>query len=239
MLLKKCKASWSAQTVTAFVGIMSFAGGMAAGLQVRHDHDPWGACVGELSITAEGIRYTSAEKPEHDRQWTWLDIQTVDRRSPERFTILTYEDQRLLLGRDRPWDFTVVEPSSGVLDDALWAVITEHLKRPVIDRMVPRVQPAYEVPVKHLHTLGGCEGVLQFTPNWIIYRTDHPEDQRSWRRDREVLSVLSTGRYDLEVEVYEKEGQDLLHTRRFRFQLKQPLDERFYRELRRALVAEH
>ena len=82
-------------------------------------------------------------------------------------------------------------------------------------------------------TLGGCEGVLRFGKDRITYETDHREDARSWRRDREVVGIWSVNRYDLEVQVYERDGGDLNRTRNFRFQLKEPLDEKYYSQLRR------
>ena len=204
------------------------------GIKVRHDHDPWGSCEGELFVTEEGIEFQS-EKEDHSRKWSWDDIQTVDRLSAGRFTIITYNDQRLLLGRDQPYDFTVLEGEG--LTDVLFEVIKNRFPRTVVDRVVHEVDRIeYEVPVKHLHTFGGCEGILRFGKDVIVYGTDHAKDARSWRRDREVSGIWSTGRYDLEIEVYEKDGGDFLRTRTFRFQLKRPLDENYYTKLRRGFL---
>ena len=57
-------------------------------LQVRHDHDPWGACEGELQITEDGIRYET-DKEEHNREWAWIDIQGFDLHSSETFSVLS------------------------------------------------------------------------------------------------------------------------------------------------------
>ena len=94
------------------IALVGFSGSSLAAeaLHVRHDHDPWGSCTGELTIASDGIRYHSDDKDEHSRDWSWTDIQTVDRLSADRFSILTYQDQKWLLGRDRPWDFTVLDP---------------------------------------------------------------------------------------------------------------------------------
>ena len=46
--------------------------------KVRHDHDPWGKCLGELTVSPSGIRFSSDEE-EHSFNWNWLDIQSVDR----------------------------------------------------------------------------------------------------------------------------------------------------------------
>lgn len=208
----------------------------AGTLHVRHDHDPWGGCTGELAITSDGIRFHSDGKEEHTRDWSWTDIQTVDRLSTDRFSILTYEDQKWLLGRDRPWDFTVLDSGAGGLTDQLFALIRQNESRPLVDRVPRQIEADYQVPVKHLHTFGGCEGVLEFSRDWIVYKTDHKEDARSWRRDKEVASIWSTGPFDLELEVYEKNGEDLLRTRRYRFELKQPLNQTYYNRLKRELI---
>jgi len=203
-------------------------------LKVRHDHDPFGGCEGELLITEAGVTYET-EKEKHRRTWEWTDIQTVDRYSPEKFTILTYADQGILLGRDQPFDFTVVEGRG--LDDQVFTMISEKLRRPIVDR-VPKNPGTieYEVPVKHLHTFGGCEGILRFGSDLITYETDHIRDARTWRRDREVAGVWSINQYELEIQVFEREAGDFLRTRNFRFQLKVPLDESYYMELRRGLL---
>jgi hypothetical protein len=215
--------------------VLFFMSGYASTIQVRHDHDPSGSCKGELSITAEGIQYET-EKEKHRRVWKWTDIQTVDRKSTMEFTVLTYADQKLLLGRDQPYDFTVVEGEG--LTESAFELIEQSLPRPVVDRIPGKPTAVeYEVPVKHLHTFGGCEGVLRFGSELVVYETDHAKDSRTWRRNREVAGIWSTGPYDLELEVYEREGGDLLRTRRFRFQLKEPLNSDFYYSLRRQLVA--
>ena len=209
--------------------------GLGQRIKVRHDHDPWGGCEGELVITDSGIEYRS-EKEKHNRNWSWTDMQTLDRFSPQRFTILTYADQEIFLGRDQPFDFTVLGGEG--LDDQVFAFLVEKLPRPVVDRNPAEEEAVeYEVPVKHLHTWGGCEGVLRFSKERINYQTDHKKDARSWRRDREVVGVWSVNRFDLEIQVYEREGEDFNRTRNFRFQLKQPLDEIYYSQLRREFLA--
>ena len=208
--------------------------GFGQTLQVRHDHDPWGGCEGELVISDLGIEYKT-EKEKHSRNWAWADIQTVDRYSPHKFTVLTYADQTILLGRDQPFDFTVLEGDD--LDDETFAVILQNLPRPVVDRAPKEAKTiVYEVPVKHLHTFGGCEGTLRFGKDQITYETDHKKDARSWRRDREVVGVWSVNRYDLEIQVYERDGGDFNRTRNFRFQLKEPLNKSYYAQLRREFL---
>ena len=201
---------------------------------MRHDHDPWGSCRGTVEVDEKGIRFQSEEK-EHSRDWSWNDIQSVDRYSPRRFSVLTYHDQKWLLGQDRAFDFTVPEGESG-FTEALFEEVRSNLPGPLVDRQVRALETEYEVPVKHLHTFGGCEGELLFGRDLVVFHSEDPDHSRSWRRDREVQTVWSSGPYDLELDVYERQAGDLQRTRRFRFQLKEPINRSFYTRLKREMI---
>ncbi len=203
-------------------------------LKVRHDHNPWGKCEGELVLSQEGVEYRQDED-KHHRKWRWVDIQSIDRKSSRRFSILTYEDQRWLFGADRHFNFTLL-PDQEPLSEETFQFISAHLGKPVTDRIAKRAQTDYQVAAKHLHTFGGCEGTLYFGPEWISYETDHAQDARTWKRDRDVDSVWSLNRYQLEIHVFEENKRSFDKTRRFRFQLKEPLNEDYYDELRRQLL---
>ena len=202
-------------------------------LDVRHDHDPWGSCQGQIRIDDEGIRY-EANKPEHSREWTWLDIQGFDRRSPDRFSVLTYEDLRWHLGLDRHFNFTVLPGQSG-LDESTFQIVVERLARPATDRIPRPLEAEYEVAVKHLHLFGGCEGTLKFGPEWIVYATKHEEDARSWRRDQ-IANVWSSNSFELELRILEENRRAFDKATRFTFQLKEQIDLTYYETLRRKFL---
>ena len=84
----------------------------------------------------------------------------------------------------------------------------------------------------HLHLLGGCDGVLTFGDNWVVYQTDHEQDARTWNRD-ELASVWSSGSFELELRVLEEDRRAFSKTSTFKFQLKAPLDRDYYELLRR------
>jgi len=197
-------------------------------LRVRHDHDPWGSCTGELEITADGMRF-SPDEGNHQRTWAWTDIQSFDRRSPDEFSLLTYEDIRWRLGQDRAFDFTVLDGEG--LGEATFALVRDHVPRPVIDRVAMEIDAEYRVPVKHLHVFGGCEGVLSFGREWVVYETDLEEDRRSWRR-AEIEDIWSSGPFDLELRVPDG-GRSVSSASTFRFQLREQLDPEYYERLRR------
>ena len=90
----------------------------------------------------------------------------------------------------------------------------------------------YQLPVKHLHSLGGCQGQLIFTPEAIYYETEHAEDARAWRLTTAVDSVWSGQSYELELCVYENNPREFGQARIFQFSLKEPLDPEFSRHLK-------
>lgn len=206
-------------------------------LRVRHDHDPWGGGEGDVVISEQGIEFKEDKKEDHSRTWKWVDIQSVDRRSPTRFSVLSYEDQKRWLGLDRKFDFEIIGKGQTLTDETM-SLISSNLARPVIDRVVEKIEEANQVPVKHVHTFGGCEGILYIGDEWVVYQTDHTEDARRWRRNPDIISVWSSNRYDLEFTVYEENRQGFDKTKQFRFQLKEPLDRSLYEQLRREMVGQ-
>lgn len=221
-------------TLTCLVLVCFSSWSRAETLRVRHDHNPWGKCTGEVIITDDGIEYRT-EKKKHNRQWTWVDIQSFDRKAASAFSILSYEDQMLSFGADRSFNFTIL-PEAESMSERTYQFIFQHLGKPGLDRVSRKIEAEYQVPVKHLHTFGGCEGTLYFGRDWIVYETDHEEDARTWKRDREVQSVWSLNRYQLEIHVFEANKRAFDKTRRFRFQLKEPLNEDYYDQLRREFL---
>ncbi len=196
---------------------------------VIHKKKAWPDGKGTVTITDEGITF-EAKKKKNSREWSWLDIQYFDRISETEFVILTYHDQKRYLGRDRSYRFVITE---GTLTDELFRKISAKLGRPVTNRVVrPVAKTVFEVPVKHLHTFGGCEGVLRFTDGAIYYVTDHAKDAREWLLDRDVQSVWSADTYRFEVHAYDNNRREFSRTRIYKFDLKKPLDRSFYRDLK-------
>ncbi len=197
--------------------------------EVIHKKRFWQDGRGEILISAEGIAFRAAEE-KNSRRWAYSDIQYFDRVSEQEFVVLSYEDEKWKLGRDRQFHFVV---TSGKLTDALFASISERLGRPVTDRVFRKpAETAFEVPVKHLHGFGGCEGMLVFTPETVSYSTEHVKDARVWRLDRDVESVWSSSPYHLELHVYDNNRREFRRTRVYKFDLKQPLDPARYRDLK-------
>ena len=169
--------------------------------------------------------------------WGYLDIQHFDRISLTEIEILTYEDMAWKLGKDRSYRFLLV---SGEISDALFAEITAKIGLPATDRLVDDApEEAPRLPVKRLTTFGGSEGELVFGDFAIFYVSDKAKHAREWRIDRDIDSVWALNRYELEVHVYESNRRDFGSTRVYRFQLKEPLDPEFYRQLKLRLYNLH
>lgn len=201
----------------------------AESFPVVHVKTAWFDGSGRVEITDQGIDF-QAKDAKRSRSWEWNDIQSFDRISETEFEVLTYEDSKRYLGRDRSWRFTITD---GVLDDGLFAMIAGHLGRPVTDRVLDQPEDVlYQVPVKHLHTFGGCEGTLEFTADAIYYKTDDANDARQWLLARDIDSVWSSDRYRLTIYTYENNRREFRRMRAFQFDLKAPLDTAFYRELK-------
>src|SRR3990172_7913499 len=132
--------------------VLLFAQTLAAQtLPVALKRSLWRDSRGEFSITEQGIAFRETDK-EEGRTWAYRDIQSFDRMSKTEFVILSYEDERWKLGRDRRHHFTI---TTGELSDELFGRIRDRLAKPVTNRVVAAVPLAeYELPVEHLHTLG-------------------------------------------------------------------------------------
>jgi hypothetical protein len=196
---------------------------------VIHKKALWWDGKGKIEINDEGIAYV-ADKKEESRAWKYEDIQYFDRISGKEFTILSYEDSSILLGRDKQYHFLITE---GELTTEFFDKIRERLKKPATNREFPDVVNAqYEIPVKHRHTLGGCEGTLKFTEDKIYYVTDDRRDAREWRLDTDIQSIWASNRYQLEIHAFDNNRREFSRTRIYKFDLKKPLDPEMYRSLK-------
>jgi hypothetical protein len=196
---------------------------------VIHEKSLWRDGKGKIEITDEGIEF-KADKEKDSRIWKYEDIQYFDRISSKEFTILSYEDSRLLLGRDKQYHFLITD---GELTEAVFNQIRARMNKPATNRQFPAVTDVqYQLPVKHLHTFGGCEGTLKFTEDAIYYVTNDKKDAREWRYDTDIQSIWSSDRYQLEIHAYDNNRREFSRTRVYKFELKEPLDPQVYRSLK-------
>jgi hypothetical protein len=174
---------------------------------------------GTLVITSEGIEYKTSQKNE-SRSWRYTDIQQIKIESPTDMEILTYEDQRRMLGRDRIFRFRLLE---GKITPEVSSLLQAKASRPVATSVAPTSdgQPKYETAVKHLHAFGGCEGKLRiYSERMAFESTEKAEHSRYWRYS-DVRGFAHPSRYRFEITTFEdKFGGP---TKVYDFQLKEDL----------------
>ena len=82
-----------------------------------------------------------------------------------------------------------------------------------------------EIPVRHRHGIGGCQGILTIAQDKIIYRTQHEGDSRIWLL-KDLESFASNDPFHLRLST-------AFET--FNFDLKLPLQEAAYEHIWKAL----
>jgi hypothetical protein len=181
-------------------------------------------CRGTLSITAEKIEYQTAHK-EDSRSWRYVEIRQLKIVSPTELEITSYEDQRRMLGRDRIFKFKLLD---GQISPQISALFMEKTSHPVASSVMPETaeSPKYEIAVKHLHTLGGCEGRLRIYVDRMIYQSaDKRETSRYWRWS-DIQSISRSDPYQFSLSSFE--SQFVGPTKSFNFVLKERMDDALY-----------
>ena len=193
--------------------------------QVRHEHLRKGE-MGTLRVTPDSIAFEERDKKNritpHSRQWKYEDIQLLTL-GTKTLRILTYEDQRWELGRDR--EFTFDQLPAG-MTATLYTAWRDRLDARFVAALADeRPQEGWQIPVKLLHGRSGSQGTLSFGAERVIYRTAQGEESRTWRI-RDIDNVCTSGPFDLTITAHEGE---------FRFQLKEALAEDRYDRLWRQI----
>ena len=178
---------------------------------------------GELIITDKGVEY-HAKREKESRTWAYADIKLFEILSPTRLRIHTYKDLKLYLGADESVTFKMVE---GQLDHAVSNFLRGRTTRPFVTSLVEEnAQTSIaEIPVKHSHRFGGCEGVLKVYTDKLEYESKTGHNSRSWR----WMDIRSVGRSDIyrfEVETFEP--QIGVSSRSFNFVLKERMADEIY-----------
>jgi hypothetical protein len=190
---------------------------------VRHDHT-FGSCQGELIFKEDGVDFITPEK-KHARAWKYEDIQQLGMLSPQEIVILTYEDRKWELGRDRDFRFQVTK---GTIPPSLATRLRARLARPLISALLtPESTPEYQIPVKHERGFSGSQGVLEVSDQFLLYRTDAKGDSRAWRYE-DIASIGTTGPYQLRLTSMDRVQGEYGGDRNFVFTLKRKLDPKIY-----------
>lgn len=196
--------------------------------EVRHRHWHKGA-MGTLRISPDEISFEEhGKKGKTDsRNWRYEEIQQLEV-SPSELRILTYEDSKWKLGRDREYIFDRVPKDLAVEAYPLW---TSKLDQRFIAAVpAPEPAPEWKVGAKLDHGLSGTLGTLMIGREQIVFDAGERGGSRSWRLI-DIENVSSSGSLDLTVTTSEKSGLFRGSGRQFHFQLQQPLKEDQYSAL--------
>ena len=189
---------------------------------VRHRH-VMKDCRGMLLINQDGVEY-KASKTTDSRKWTFNDIRALEIKSPTEISIITYEDQKRWAGKDRIFEFSLLEQKA---TPELSAFLLSRVKRPMKLAVLPEDsgKPEYEIPVKHLRPISGSRGTLKIYSDKVIYATTTVGDSRYWRiQDIERFSQPDRFRFEI-VSYAPKAGGP---TEAYSFQLMEDLPEGVY-----------
>ncbi|HEY9430732.1 MAG TPA: hypothetical protein VI260_04520 [Blastocatellia bacterium] len=189
---------------------------------VEHDHT-LRSCRGSLVITPEKIEYKTAHET-HARAWRYIELQQVKVESKTRIELLTYEDEKRLAWRDREWSFKILE---GEITPEISALLQAQSARPLVTSVPPVTEgsPRFEIPVKHLHKLGGCSGALRIYADRVAFESaERPDHSRFWRY-KDIQNFSQSERFRFEIATFET---GFVGSKSYSFQLKQELPEQAY-----------
>ena len=190
--------------------------------QVRHEHAV-GSCTGTLTFSATDIRYETKEK-KHQRTWNYPDVKFFEIVSLGELQIHSYEAAGILkLRSDRDYVFKATQWQ---FPAELYEFLVAKSPRAVVTGVIlPGAVTVQEIPVRHRHNIGGCQGVLTIAQDRIIYRTEHTGDSRIWLL-KDLESFASNDPFHLRLST-------AFET--FNFDLKLPLQEATYEHIWKAL----
>jgi hypothetical protein len=185
---------------------------------VEHQHLRHGG-AGTLRVDEDSIEFQERSKEaKHSRTWKYDDIQELTL-GPDSLRIVTYEDQRWKLGRDRVYVFEKLPANFA----AEWyPVFRTRLDARFVAALADEgLKPEWQLPVKLAHGRSGSQGVLLVGEEGVVYKSVEAGESRTWRM-RDLENVSNSGAFDLTISTYERE---------FRFQLKHAIDEAQYQKL--------
>jgi len=191
--------------------------------QVKHEHGI-GSCRGELVFGEDRVEYVTSHEKDA-RTWKYVDIQQLGLTGDKKISVVTYEDRKPQFGKDKLFHFELTEATIPL---SLWNELQSHLTKPLVSAVIPELPPArYEVPAKHQHALGGCQGTLEIGEQQVVYKTSHQSDSRVWRYE-DLSSIGSTGPFQLRFSTMERTGGEWTGEKNFIFDLKRRLDPEIY-----------
>jgi hypothetical protein len=178
---------------------------------------------GELIISDQGVEYRETKREKESRTWSYGDIRLFEILSPTKVRVWTYKDRKLRFGEDESVTFKIID---GQIDSTVSEFVRKRIDRPFVTSIVEQEEAVLaQIPVKHSHRFGGCEGILRIYQDKLVYESKTGHDSRSWR----WTDIHSMGRPDIyrfDVETFEP--QTGASNRTFNFVLKEQMDDKTY-----------
>jgi hypothetical protein len=189
---------------------------------VEHQHT-LRSCRGSLVISPEKIEYKTAHE-KHGRAWRYVELQQIKVESKTRLDLLTYEDEKLLAGRDREWRFKLLE---GEITPEISALLLAQSTRPLVTSVPPVTDgsPQFEIPVKHLHNFGGCSGALRIYADRVAFESAEKTERSRFWRYTDIQNFSQSERFRFEIVTFET---GFGGSKSYNFQLKQELPAQAY-----------
>lgn len=206
--------------------IFIFAPGLATAqsfeLPVEREHT-MRDCRGTLVISTDRIEYRTDHKQDA-RAWRYDELRQIKIESPAEIKLVSYEDRKLMLGRDRVFKFKLLE---GEISPEISAFLMERATRPLVTSVAPATEGElrFEVPVKHLHKFGGCLGTLKIYSDRAVYESkEMPQDARYWRYS-DIQNFSQSERFRFEIVTFESKFGG---PKAYNFQLREELPAEAY-----------
>ena len=220
------------ETRISAILILAAAISTAQTVQVQHQHLHHDG-LGTLSVTADGIAFTETGKHvEHSRVWKYEQIQQLEL-TQNTLTILTYEDQKWQLGRDRSYSFIHLPEGFTRSVYPMWRdKLDQRFIAAIADSEITSLA---EFPARLTGLLKGVEGTLLFGEDRIMFRAGKSAESRTWRFS-DIDNIASAGPFDFSIVTLEHHGAWNATGRDFRFQLQRPMEEARFNELWRKVV---
>ncbi len=206
-------------------------GAQPLAVQVRHEHLHGGG-AGMLSVDADSMSFhEEGKKGKHSRDWRYEDIQQLSL-SPGKLHLVTYEDQKWELGRDR--DFIFDQLPQDFVGQARPLFERKLGRRFIVELADSDATAVWELGAKLRHGLRGSQGVLRIGDDRIVYESKPEGESRTWKFE-DIDNVSVAGPFDLSITTLERTGWRHAGPTEFRFQLKDELKEDRYNELWRRI----
>ena len=180
---------------------------------------------GTLTFTDDGVTFRTSGG--EARTWTYANVRQIQILDETRLALLTYQESGLLtFRRDERLEFAITK---GQIPPELVAHLFDRAGKTVVTAVVPPGPCCSQGDVAVALRRAGvdAQGTLSFYETALVFRGERTRETRVWRFD-DVLSVLRIDPARLEVVALEGGGGD---TRRFQFELKEPLPKGFYEQI--------